>query len=54
MICQFVACLIHEPPGRDFQQATEGNKNASMVPLIFFSFFLGLHPQHLEVPRLGA
>ena len=34
----------------------EGDKGMSYVDLSFFFFpvFLGLHPQHMEVPRLGV
>ena len=27
---------------------------ARIMPIFFFFFFLGLHPQHVEVPRLGG
>ena len=28
--------------------------NRQLIPTFFFFFFLGPHPQHLEVPRLGV
>ena len=38
--------------GNKFEKALEGNGHFSF--LLFFFGFLGLHPQHMEVPRLGV
>ena len=35
------------------QTLVEVQSRMKLVPLFFF-FFLGLHPQHMEVPRLGV
>ena len=31
-----------------------GNASRLLVLLFFFGLFLGLHPRHMEVPRLGV
>ena len=56
--CQILNPLCRarmEPTSPRSQDATVANRNSKREDTFFFSFvFLGLHPQHMEVPRLGA
>ena len=40
--------------GKDFIMDTTETKQMKKLDFFFFLVFLGPHPQHMEVPRLGV
>ena len=48
-------CLVRGPCGLGVHTATEERGKEHSIFFFFWSFvLLGLHPQHMEVPRLGV